>query len=176
MEKHYEYALTDPADPNIIFVGGNWTEDYPAIRSARRAATRAGVESKILRKEVVEQQMHEDDPYYDVDTLVKELTPVLAALGYVDADGTGHDDERFDEVEKLALLLMPIFGESLAMGVVNHAQELYSDEEGDVPATVTYNDKKRDEYYDKASYIRHLSGVKSWSNASGAGLELDSLK
>lgn len=171
---YYEYALTNP-DDNDAFIGSSWTRDYPLVRSERRAATKAGIPNRVIMREVRKEVRHYDEPAYDLDKLVENVAPVLVGLGFLPEGTDIHEpEEAFNSVEKLVLFLMPLFGESLAMAIVNTAVELHGDEDGDSIETRLRNDGKRDKYYDQATYLRHLSGVGSWSNSAGTGLDLGS--
>ena len=171
MSNHYEYALGNPDENYAIIDNNNWTKDYPLIRSASRTATEAGVPNKIFMKEVVTVEMHNNEPAYDLNSLVEDIAPVLSALRYLPLDADVNSSKKqYDAVERLALLLMPIFGESIAISLVKSAQENYADEEGDDFSTLTRNDTKRDNYYDQAGYIRRISGVEEWSKSAGSGL------
>jgi hypothetical protein len=176
MSNHYEYALANPDENDAIIGNNNWTKDYPLIRSASRTATKAGVPNKILMKEVATVEMYNNEPAYNLNSLVEDIAPVLTALKYLPADtDVNSSKEQFDAVERLALLLMPIFGESIAISLVKSAQENYADEEGDDFETCARNDVKRDKYYDQAGNIRRISGVGSWSKSAGSGLSTDDL-
>jgi len=175
MDKYYTYALADPENIETILEGGEWTRDYPAIRRAQRAAAKAGINGLIIKKEVkVSDSERHNDLRYDIDNLIADITPILASLGYMDADGE-NDEERFNEIERLVLLLMPFFGEAIAGSIVAQAIEMYPVDDED-HAVVMRNDSKRDVQFDKASIVRHISGVKGWSNSAGVGLTLDDVK